>query len=247
MGIKRQTGFTIIETMLFLAITGLLAATVLVGSGVAIGQQRYRDSVNSLKSYVQQQYSEVTNVTNSRNKSWNCDANGNVTEVDAAAGEARGTSNCVLLGRYLTVDETGTQLTSSNVVGYRVAGAVDAASDIAELTTNYKMSVSPIDQDKSEISWGAQVVKQKTATPMPLSMLIIRSPLTGSVVTFTAEGVQSNPKAIIGAGNITATRDLCVNADVGSFVGKRLEVRIDPYATNQGAIQIPPESTSVCD
>jgi hypothetical protein len=220
---------------------------VLVGSGVAIGQQRYRDSVNSLKSYVQQQYSEVTNVINGRDKTWTCDTNGNVTEVNVSIGQARGTSDCVLLGRYITIDATGTQLTSSNVIGYRLPGAATAASDILELIANYKLSVSPIDQDKTEVSWGAQVVKQKTTTPMPVSMLIVRSPLSGSVMTFTAEGVASDPKTIIDVANITAKRDLCVNADTGSFVGNRLEVRIDAYATNQGAIQIPPESDSVCD
>jgi len=63
---KTQGGFTVIEVMLFLAVTGLLAVGILVGSGVAIGQQRYRDSVNTLKSYIQQQYSEVTSVINNR-------------------------------------------------------------------------------------------------------------------------------------------------------------------------------------
>src|SRR6187402_1944283 len=108
MGIKTQNGFTIIETMLFLGVTGMLATAILVGSGVAIGQQRYRDSVNSLKSQVQQQYSEVTNVINSRDKNWSCDVNGNVIEApDASDGESRGTTDCVLLGRLLTVDDTG--------------------------------------------------------------------------------------------------------------------------------------------
>ena len=247
MGIKTQTGFTIIETMLFLAVTGMLATVILVGSGVAIGQQRYRDSVNSLKSYVQQQYSEVTNVVNSRDKSWTCDANGNAIEADALGGQARGTSDCVLLGRYITVDETGTKLTSSNVIGYKASGATTAVNDILELTTNYKLTASPIDQDTVDVSWGAQIVKSKTTAPMPLSMLIIRSPLSGAVMTFTAEGAQQNPAAIIAAGNMTKKRDLCVNADAGSFVGRRLEVQIDAYATNQGAVQIPPESASVCD
>jgi len=247
MGIKTQTGFTIIETMLFLAVTGMLAAAILVGSGVAIGQQRYRDSVNSLKSYVQQQYSEVTNVINSRDKAWTCDANGNVIEVDTSDGQARGTSDCVLLGRYITVDSTGTKLTTSNVIGYKAPGTTSATNDILELTTNYKLTASPIDQDITDVSWGAQIVKPQTTTPMPLSMLIIRSPLSGAVMTFTAEGVQTNLASIIVASNMSEKRDLCVNADVGSFVGRRLEVQIDAYATNQGAIQIPIESTSVCD
>ena len=40
MGKQNTTGFTVIEVMLFLAVTGLLAIGILVGSGVAIGQQR---------------------------------------------------------------------------------------------------------------------------------------------------------------------------------------------------------------
>ncbi|MDN5275309.1 MAG: hypothetical protein JWP06_1210 [Candidatus Saccharibacteria bacterium] len=247
MGIKTQTGFTIIETMLFLAVTGMLATAILVGSGVAIGQQRYRDSVNSIKSYVQQQYSDVTNVVNSRDKAWTCDANGNVIQADATGGEARGTTDCVLLGRLMTVDNTGTKLTTSNVIGYKAPDAGTAVSDILELTTNYKLTASPIDQDNTDISWGAQVVKQKTTSPMPFSMLIIRSPLSGAVMTFTAEGSQIDLSALITSANMTQKRDLCVNADAGSFVGRRLEVSIDAFATNQGAVQIPPESSSVCD
>ncbi len=247
MGIKTETGFTLIETMLFLAVTGSLAIGILVGSGIAIGQQRYRDSVNSLKSYVQQQYSETSNVINSRTIDWACDGLGSVSEANPSVGQPRGTSECVILGRYITIDATGTKLTASNVVGYRQPGAANASSDIAELTTNYRIGTSPIDQENDEISWGAQVVKQKTATPMPLSLLIVRSPLSGSILTFSAEGAQTNLIALIANTNMNQTRDLCVNADTGSFVGKRLEVRIDAYATNQSAVQIPPESDSICD
>ena len=53
MDIVKSKGFTIIEVMLFLAVTGALAVAILVGSGVAIGQQRYKDSVNSLQSFIQ--------------------------------------------------------------------------------------------------------------------------------------------------------------------------------------------------
>jgi len=247
MGIKTETGFTIIETMLFLAVTGLLAAAVLVGSGVAIGQQRYRDSVNSLKSYVQQQYSETSNVINSRNKSWTCDGLASVSEVNPSAGEARGTSDCVLLGRFITIDATGTRLNTANVVGFRNPSAQNMTSDIAEITTNYKLGISPIDNDTDIVSWGAQVVKQKSTTPMPLSILILRSPLSGSIMTFVADGVQTDIAGLVSINNIDEKRDLCINADRGSFVGRRLEVRIEAYATNQSAIQIPTEGDSVCD
>jgi hypothetical protein len=90
-------------------------------------------------------------------------------------------------------------------------------------------------------------VKEKTTTPMPLSILIIRSPLSGSVLTFTAEGVQTNLLGMVTAANMSTKRDICVNADLGSFVGKRMEVQVNAYASSQTAIQIPPESSSVCD
>jgi type II secretory pathway pseudopilin PulG len=248
MGTKKQTGFTIIEVMLFLAISGMLAAAILVGSGVAISQQRYRDSVNSLQSYIQQQYSQVTDVTNDRDKAWTCDSNGNVTQVEnASAGEARGTSDCVLLGRLVTIDAAGVALTSSNVVGVRSVGAVNQASDTAEITTNYKLGIAPINQDSQDVSWGAQVVKPKTKTPMPLSILILRSPLSGAILTFVKDGIQTNLLSMVSDANMNTQHDLCVNADAGSFVGNRMEIRITPYATSQSAIQVPTESTSVCD
>lgn len=245
MGIKSDTGFTVIETMLFLSITGLLAVGILVGSGIAINQQRYRDSVNSLKSYIQQQYSEIGNVTNNRDQTWTCDSAATVSQ-SPAAGEPRGTSDCVILGRLITVDASGTKLTASNVVGYKPDGVASAASDIAELG-NYKLGISSIDQDSEDVSWGAQVVKQKSTTPQPLSILIIHSPLSGSILTFTVDGVQTNPSSMIALANTNSAHDLCVNADIGSFVGKRLEVRIVANASSQAAIEIPTESESVCD
>lgn len=248
MGSKTETGFTIIEAMLFLSVTGLLAVGVLVGSGVAIGQQRYRDSVNTLKSYIQDQYNQTTNVVNDRNQAWTCNNLADISqETNPLGGQPRGTSECVILGRFITVDTTGTKLTASNVVGYHHTGAANASSDIAELTTNYTLGISPINQDTEDVNWGAQVVKPKTTTPMPFSLLIVRSPLSGSILTFSAEGVQTNVNTLINAANMSQQHDLCLNADVGSFVGRRMEVQIAPYATSQSAVQIPVESGSVCD
>jgi hypothetical protein len=245
MGIKAATGFTIIETMLFLAVSGLLTVGILVGSGIAIGQQRYRDSVNSLRSYIQDQYSTTTNVVNMRDSTWTCDSDGNVSSVNTTVGQPRGTSDCVILGRYITVDTSGTKLTASNVVGYEQPGATQQASDITELTTNYKLGISPIDQDTTDVNWGAQVVKQKTSTPMSFSVLIIRSPLSGSVMTFVSQGIPSNIGSLISTANM-GQADLCVNADAGTFVGGRMEVQIAAGAADQSAVQIPTESESVC-
>ena len=244
MGKQATLGFTVIEVMLFLAVTGLLAIGILVGSGVAIGQQRYRDSVNSLKSFIQQQYNEVSNVVNSRNKGWTCDSTGAIAQVPS--GQPRGTSECVFLGRFITVSASGTELRAANVTAYRIPGTPEGANDVAEIA-NYRLSISPIDQEVEEVAWGAQIVKQDTPSPMPVSILIVRSPLSGSLVTFTAEGATTNPNSLVNIANTNQPRSLCMNADVGTFVGRRMEVRIDAGATNQSGVRIPPESESVCD
>lgn len=247
MGSKAQRGFTLIESMLFLGVTGMLAVGVLVGSSIAIGQQRYRDSVNSLKSYIQQQYNETSNVINNHGQNWTCNNLGVITDVGGVGGSARGTSDCVVLGRFITINTDGTTLNTSNVTGYRTPGAPKGANDIEEITTNYKLGVSPISTDEVEVAWGARIVKEKTHTPLPLKVLIIQSPLSGSLLTFTSETSSNDLLSFVTVANLQETRHLCVDADAGTFVGRRLEVRIDAFAASQSAITIPPEQESVCD
>lgn len=245
MGTKNNSGFTIIEVMLFLAVTGALAIGILVGSGVTIGQQRYRDSVNSLRSFIQTQYSEVTNVINDRDQDWTCTSTGAVTEV-TNNGQPRGTSDCVVLGRLITIDASGTNVTASNVVGYRTPSAPTAASDVAEISDNYKLSTSPINQATTEVSWGAKVVAANTTNPQPVSILVIRSPLSGALLTFTMNGVQTNVQSMVTLQNMQQPMHLCVDSDGGALGIRRLEVRVNAFATSQAAIQIPTEGESVC-
>ena len=248
MGTTANSGFTVIESMLFLAVAGALTIGVLVGSGAAINQQRYKDSVVSLKSFIQQQYNEVTNVVNGRVGTEAC-ANAVVVPPGATTtAQARGTSECLLMGRYVTVDTSGTVLTASNVVGYRTnPDAPEAASDALEISSNYRLGVSSIGQDSIDVAWGATVVKPQTNEPLSLSILILRSPLSGSIMTYTSEGATSNLVALVNAASSNTPRNLCVHMPSGIIATKRMSVQISSFATNQGAIQIPPESTSVCD
>jgi hypothetical protein len=247
MGTQKNTGFTVIETMLFLGVAGALTVGVLVGSGLAINQQRYRDSVNSVKSFIQQQYSEVTNVVNGRNGSEAC-SNAVVIQPPAiVTPESRGTSECIMLGRYITIDESGKKMTASNVVGYRTPNVPEKASDIEEIQQNYRLGTSTIGQDIIDVPWGATIVKEKTTQPLKVSMLILRSPLSGSIMTYTHESINANLTAMVAVANSNTARNLCVDMSSGVVGGNRMSVQISPYATNQGSIQIPPESTSVCD
>lgn len=58
----RVKGFTIVETMLFLALTGLMLVGALVGIGTNLARQRYKDSVQDVVSMIRNQYDYVTRV-----------------------------------------------------------------------------------------------------------------------------------------------------------------------------------------
>lgn len=246
MGTKTASGFTIIEVMLFLAVTGALAAGVLVGSGISIGQQRYKDSVNSLKSLLQSQYSETANTVNDRSGVESCNSSAAITPFGSS--QARGTSSCLLMGRFLAVDPDGKTITISNVIGSRIPDAPVGTNDIAELQ-NYKLAASPLNQEHASISWGAQLVVPKSTSSQPLSMLIVRSPLSGSTFTFSSTlSPQPTLKTLVDTSATTSaqTVDLCVQGAAGTFVGNQLAVRINPYASSPSAIEIPAEGANVC-
>lgn len=239
---KNAVGFTIIETMMFLAITGLLAVGILAGTGTAIAQQRYKDSVNSLQSFMQDQFSKVTHVTNSRDASWSCDA-GSIAKED---GEPRGSGECVILGRLITIDETGQRLTASDVVAQRREDTDTKLSDVEELTDNYTIGVSPIDVETEDVAWGATVVKPKSNMPQPTNILVVRSPLSGRILTFVSLSTLSEPEALIHAGLATTPTSLCLEPADSAVGASRLGVRIGAYAASQGAIQVAPESDKLC-
>ena len=96
-----QPGFTIIEVMLFLAISGVMAIGLMAGMGAAISSQQYRDSVQSYADYLRGQYSKVVAVENEgpRDSGAVCPLTGSVTD--------RGRSNCVIVGRYARTQDVG--------------------------------------------------------------------------------------------------------------------------------------------
>jgi hypothetical protein len=231
-------------------VSGLLAIGILVGSGVAIGQQRYRDSVSSLKSFIQEQYNQTANTENGRtgDEARSGAVVAQPPDDDVTDPQPRGTSDCLMMGRIITVGANGKQVDAADVVGYRTSNTAPVEStDLGELQQNYKLGVSTINQSSQEVAWGAQIVKPKTSTTFSLTVLIVRSPVSGSVMTFIAEGAQTNLNAIITNGVAAAAKDLCIDPAGGTIAGQRLAVRIGAYATAQSAIEVPSEGEHVCD
>lgn len=242
MSVTNKAGFTIIETMLFLAITGLLIASMLVGVGTSINVQRYRDSAMSLKSLLQDQYSQITSVNNSRDGSWSCDSAAQTSQTGTK--EARGQSDCVILGRYITIADSDVAIVP--VTGVQPS-FVPVGNDIAILKS-YNFGISSSGEQKSTLDWGTKIAWPATGsgsrnptTPRSIAILIVRSPDSGSVYTFTSNDISptNDLKSMLVAGASIpgqAERTICVDPN-GLLITSKLAIFIHSFATNSSAIE----------
>lgn len=256
MGTHSKPGFTIIETMLVLAITGVLIAGLLVGIGSSISNQRYGDAVSSFKALLQDQYSRVSNVSNDRDADWTCAAN--ATPVQAGGGIAPGQSDCVLLGRYVGV--VNGDISMATIVGYENSTAA-GTNDITELKDNYTLGVSTSSVETTTLEWGAQIAWPKSGggfrnptTPRSLAIFILRSPNSGTTYTFTSDtvvDVADISSATLKAMMVQTTasypgqgaRTICVDPG-GVGVPEILAVNISSGASAPGAIETRSNATA---
>ncbi len=226
MGIRSQHGFTILEVILFLAISGVLLVALIGGVNVNINQERYKDSVNGFVAALQEQYVLATNITSTRSSEWTC---GTALKLDTGADTTRGTTDCAIIGRVVQGKEDGTGITVSNVVAYNIneQGLENATSDIDALQNDMTLEAMSNTESSSEndwkaidLGWGSQfkVVQDGAETDGAFTVAILRSPLTGGISTYITPEVTNDWKnRIITADN--ATRGLSVCISPSSFIG----------------------------
>lgn len=250
MGIAKQRGFTIIEVTLFIAISGLLAVLLMTGWTTRVNTERYRDSVVTLQSFLQQQYNLVYNVENERSSERiSCDQNASVN-TDSSVAEARGQSDCILLGRLVTVktDGSGTNLTTVPIIGYEDPDLDMPSGASLQDVLNGKYKVQKLDDvdlglsdAKLMVPWGATINDTEGKSfAKNFSMAIIRSPLDGTAHTYVASGENASFEKILGleSGNKRNTEvavKMCL--DPGTiFSGSAMAVIIRARASSQNAV-----------
>ncbi len=223
---KRHTvaGFTIIETMLFLAISGALAVGLMVGMGAAIGSQQYRDSVQSYANYLRGQYGQAVAVENG-NVAHDSDV---CSSLGAASTDDRGRSDCVIVGRHV-VAVSGDTYDSQPI--YAVQNA----------DTTWRYGVGAFD-GKYQTSWQADTTLGATARPVDVAMW--REPESGRMRTKLNTGVSSlnTPEQVTGF--ITAAEagdaggEICVKSGGILIAGERQSIFIDSRAASSDAIRV---------
>lgn len=220
---KQQRGFTIIEVMLFLSISGILFVGLMVGVNTTINQQRYRDSVTSFAGFLQEQYSEVTSTRNDRDGTWRCEASTVLQDVEN--GQPRGATECVVLGRYIRTIENAAKIETGIIIGTEPSGDPVIEGDSAALAA-YNPRASSFGQSTYVPEWDARL-RNNEGNPASFTILILRSPLSGLVRVFATPGpMQSNLGSMMTAEAARQKVTTCVVAD-GLLASPTQAVRID--------------------
>lgn len=201
---SKRRGFTLIEVMLFLAITGLLFAGVIVGVQNSMFQQRYNDSVQSFAEFLRSLYSQTSNVQNSNSK---------------------GRSNRAVYGRLVVFGEkkklNGEPNNDGTVIAYDVVGDADGAffgdirSAIQRLNLNVVIESGSTVEYAGNVEeytprWGATIQTITPNTTFYGAILVIRHPSSGTIHTLV-KTTSNNSDRIYSINNLVNSGSTAAN------------------------------------
>lgn len=195
-------GFTVIEVMLFLAITGLMMFGLFLGISSAIGRQQYEDTVSSLVDFTQGQYNLVSNVRSNRDAAALCTASGFSVGTGPASDMGRGTSDCTIIGRLITSSD-GKQITSRPVFATKDIttinqSGVDEQSIIKEMNLLVANNDNIVgDVETYSVPWSGRVYVNGVSNPPAsvFSLLIIKMPGSGMTRTYSVPSLVTGHNA----------------------------------------------------
>ncbi|MDO4759163.1 MAG: hypothetical protein Q4A30_00005 [Candidatus Saccharibacteria bacterium] len=209
---KLRAGFTVIEVSIFLAISALLLVSIMAGTSISIARRRYTDAVNDITDYLRRAYAEVINVQNSRLGTTDQDIYCTVsTMFDPSSGHSvvksgstdnfPGRTNCIIYGKLITFGEQG----STNIHSYDIIGRIhrvdidnqDNAITALEAVGANVVTVQNLNQvctlglagnaNVFEPRWQASLINSKTRKLYQGSVMIVRSPISGTVQTYYSQ------------------------------------------------------------
>lgn len=149
---KTQDGFTIIEVLMFLAVSGALIGLMIFAVYRMLDNARFSDTITAATSFVQTQYEEARSGVRPAGKG--------ICDVDDDIGR----SDCLLLGKAIVFRDlkSGDKNSSAGLVGY-VADRIESYFVVSE---RYDMNASKTDIDELGNSDSALIASEPHLTPI---------------------------------------------------------------------------------
>ncbi len=222
--VGRQAGFTIVEITLFMAITGLLFAIAVAGTGNAVRSFRFTDSGRSLEAFAQKQYDDILNGLNNRSSSVSCSSG----TIDTTVGQTVGSSNCLLMGKLIVFRLDNPDVTIYNVVGSEPGSVNYNQSDEALVTIFQPKTVTTTAVGSYTIPWGAKPTgfKRLGDNVATNGLLLIRSPKSSRILSYTFTVPAAVPTDLTSTVANPANRAKATNICIKSYDGLGLPARL---------------------
>lgn len=251
---KNQKGFTIVEVMLVLALTGLLFIGLIGGFSGSLARQRYKDSTNDVVSQLRSYYSLVSDTqVQPRSNSSACyglslDASGAIGGIDASRYNVnRGRSNCVVYGIAASINGGTIEVTQilGKDIHYVDNSVTTGASDIQllkELQGNNLVAVTTAggpasscsitlagEHTKYTMKWGSALKKDGTHDDLTATVLIFRSPRNGGIRTYVWEDVVRDAQGDPVDYSALAGQNLSCTSGAGQFRDQGINKYLDNF------------------
>jgi type II secretory pathway pseudopilin PulG len=231
MDIYRSSGFTIIEVSLVLGISGLLVLMALIGTGVSIQTTRFTDSSRSLHAFVQKQYDDILNGVNPRAGQEACAAG----SVNTTTPQTPGTSNCLLLGKLVTLKQGATTAEAYTIVGTEPINPDYNTTDERLIYQFTPTIIRNSGVQTYQIPWQASIsgsrrlVASETPAKAVDAIAMIRSPRSNRIVIYTFKepspsyplATLINPDVAADENNISKPANICLKS-ADAFAGQSL-------------------------
>lgn len=129
----RSQGFTIVETMIVLAITGLLFTMFVLSIEGRQDQAKFRQGINAVRTQIDQYINESQSGQYASTSNFRCSATPAGPSISSGSSTEQGANDgCVFLGKVLWFDNPSTP---NGYTAYPIAGIKDAADYSASRPT----------------------------------------------------------------------------------------------------------------
>lgn len=266
---KKKTGFSLVEVMLFIAISAAIVVSIMIATKNSIEQQRYNDTVQGFTEFLRNIYSDTANVQINGKKSetgrsnyaiygklvtfgnFIVDEKGILSATDKSGGE--GISVYDIMG-----DASGMVGSSASVLESLKLAKAQYACELVKKDNNFvckadeltgKVLVKPSSTYTS--NWDARIeTTDKENKVFTGALLVVRSPSSGVTYTFTISD-KAITQATVGGKTLTFSEllnnftnedmDFCISLEgLRVYNGLRRNIRIKGSGHSSTAVELIP-------
>ena len=237
----RKKGFTLVEVALFLALSGLLVAAVIIGTSRSISEKRYNDTVDNFVSYLEGLYASANYVSHG----------------------GSGDSGQAVYGKLviMNTNDGSTSFASYSIAANANIRGINLPTDAKEALKNLEPTITTGPEDNKVFiseetyipSWGGRIQADETSgdgkdkDKNQILLLLLRSPKTNMLTTYVyypntginIVDISTNLSVFLDQFSKTDAANFCIDSDDRWAGGnERRFVKIHAGANNASGVEL---------